>query len=402
MAMNKREKTLVMVTGGLLLLAVGQFFLSGMVGPPETLRGRRATLAAEVQQKQDRLDAAFKARERLEAWNRRSLPSDAEAARTLYQSWLLEQFSGAKLREAKVESREKTTIAGAYDRLSFTVAGRGTPEQVADFLHRFYTAGHLHKIRSLTLTPVKGSPDLTVNFTIEALSLPGADRKDRLSEEKGNRLADAKLESYVKAVGGRRPFSAHQPAATPGKTQPKELSVTGIGEIDGQPQAWVTVASTGEKARLTQGQTFEFKQVKGKLLRIVNRTVVLEVDGGHYLFNLGDSLDKAKLVGGKPMGGPMGMPPGGPMGGPMGMPMGGRMDRFMGAPPEGSGQHMRERPMGWPPRGPRERRPRENATDAPAGNAAEKPAEKPAEGAAEEPAEKPAEKPAESPSGEKK
>ncbi|MCX7428302.1 MAG: hypothetical protein NTW96_22065, partial [Planctomycetia bacterium] len=317
MALNKRERTLAIVTGGLMALVAGRFLLVGLVGPPASLVAQRDGLAAEVEKKQDRLDAAAKARKQLDEWGRRSLPSVPETARSLYQNWLLEQLAGAKVQQVKVQSNPKTPVAGIYDRLPFTVQGRGTAEHFADFLYRFYSAGHLHKIRLMTIKPIKDSADLDVTLTVEALCLPGADRPDRLADVASKRLAQPDAESYVKMIGARRLFSPHQPpkVATPEppkNPEPKppefehanQLAVTGTGEVDGRPQAWLTLRTTGEKARSFEGETFAFKQVKGKVLRVLDRSVELEINGKRYTVALGQTIEKAAAPADKPPAAP--------------------------------------------------------------------------------------------------
>jgi hypothetical protein len=315
MAMNKRERTLAIVTGGLMALVAGRFLLVGLVGPPASLLAERNGLAAEVEKKQDRLDAAARAQKQLDEWGRRSLPSVSETARSLYQNWLLEQLAGAKIQQVKVQSNPKTPVAGVYDRLPFTVQGRGTAEQFTGFLHRFYSAGHLHKIRLMTVKPIKDSPDLDVTLTVEALCLPGADRPDRLADVASGRLAQSDVESYVKAIGARRLFSPYEPpkvvVAEPPKEEPKppefehanHLAVTGTGEVDGRPQAWLTVRTTGEKSRTFEGEAFEFKQFKGKVLRVLDRGVELEISGKRYTVALGQTIEKATAIADKPPAG---------------------------------------------------------------------------------------------------
>ena len=312
MALNKRERTLAIVTGGLMALVAGRFLLVGLVGPPASLVAQRDGLATEVKKRQDRVDAAAKAQKQLDEWGRRSLPSVPETARTVYSNWLLEQLAGANIQQRNIQSNPKTPFAGIYDRLPFTVQGRGTAEQFTQLLYRFYSAGHLHKIRLMTIKPIKGSADLDVTLTVEALCLPGADRPDRLSEETSKRLAQSDVESYVKAIGARRLFSPYEPpkvaASEPPKDEPKppefehanQLAVTGTGEVDGRPQAWLTLRTTGEKTRSFEGEAFEFKQVKGKVLRVLDRSVDLEINGKHYTVALGQTLEKAAAPADKP------------------------------------------------------------------------------------------------------
>lgn len=300
MTLTRRERILLLATIATLVLAAGWFFFPGLVGPPERLRRARASAAAELDRRQQRLDATVTAGVRLEAWKRRSLPSDPHTARSLYQNWLLAQLSAANLRELKVASTGDIPVAGIYDRLVFTVNGRATAEQLTEFLHAFYAAGHLHKIRSASMMPIKDTTDLDVNLTIEALCLPGADRTDRLTDVKSDRLADAEAKRYVDVIGGRRLFSSTvSPDAQTSKTSDiaqavKDLTVTGTGAIDGQQQVWLRVVSTDERMRTYEGGVFMFKKIQGKVLRVLPRGAELEIDGRRWFVPLGESLEKAK------------------------------------------------------------------------------------------------------------
>ena len=58
----------------------------------------------------------------------------------------------------------------------------------------------------MDIKPVEKSGTLDVNMTVEALSLPGADRKDQLSHEPGNGLRLAKLDDYREAIVEPKPL----------------------------------------------------------------------------------------------------------------------------------------------------------------------------------------------------
>ena len=126
----------------------------------------------------------------LELWQRRSLPSDPQVARSLYQAWLLGLVGRVGLGNHSVDAGEPRNRGGYYQ-ISFTVQGRGSLEQLTAFLHEFYSAGHLHQIQSLVITPAGRNDMLDLSITIEALALAGADRKDRLTSEKSTLLACA-------------------------------------------------------------------------------------------------------------------------------------------------------------------------------------------------------------------
>ncbi len=137
-----------------------------------------------------------KANQQLKVWQAQSLPSDTEVARSLYQAWLVGLVGSAGFISPNVDSSEPITRKGLYSSLGFSVRGRATLEQLTRFLYDFYRADHLHHIESLNLTPVPRSDELDITLSIEALSLPDATRKDRLSTRASDRLASNRLADY--------------------------------------------------------------------------------------------------------------------------------------------------------------------------------------------------------------
>ncbi len=78
--MNKREKTLAIGVGALVVLLV-IYYLFDSVASKFTDRDRQlADLNQKIQQKQEKLNAGLRAQKQIVEWNRRSLPSDAKQA----------------------------------------------------------------------------------------------------------------------------------------------------------------------------------------------------------------------------------------------------------------------------------------------------------------------------------
>jgi Tfp pilus assembly protein PilO len=307
MVLAKREKILAAITGGLLLLAVGWSALGGFSGAVQERRAQIDALGKDVEKKAQRAAAIEALRKQATQWNRHALPSNVETARLLYQNWLLELVDRSKFKGKKVEAGAARPHRGAYTTLPFAVQGQANLEQLTQFLFEFYSAGHLHQIRRLTLKPQEKTSDLGVTLLIEAISLPGADRPDKLSTEPMKRLAAGDLAGYQRAIAGRDFFAAYAPPRPPvaaeKRPEPppspppfdhsKYIFVTAITEQDGKPQVWLKARTTDEKFTLREGEKFRVGAVEGKVVRIGQREVEIEIDGKARVVPLGASLGKA-------------------------------------------------------------------------------------------------------------
>ncbi len=304
MQLNKRERILAAVTGALLLLFVGKFLFSAVSGRLNLLHARRDALLAEVQKKKARVARGRRATARTSDWQRRSLPVDREMARSLYQNWLLELVDKVKLDHARVESGEARSRRDIYWRLSFTIRGQGSLEQLTQLLWDFYSAGHLQQIRRLSIKPIEDSSKLDLTLSIEALSLPGADSRDKLSAERPARPLPGKLADYRKSIVQRNLFGSYVPPPPPVSTKPKDpppppppsfdhtkyAVVTAILAVGGRRQVWIKTRTTDEQFELFEGDTFKVGSVECKVARIGQSEVEIEIDGSRRRVGLGGNL----------------------------------------------------------------------------------------------------------------
>lgn len=308
--MQPREKTLAAVLAGLVaLLAV--WLGAGRVREALAVRtGRIDALERDVRDKQFQGELGARAAEELAAWQARSLPADPNLALTLYQNWLVGLADQARLRDIVVEAGRPTTQRNIYIRLNFTVRARASLEQAARFMHDFYRAPHLHQIRAASLKPLEGSRDLDLSFIIEALSLPGADRLDRLSEVDFDRLAPRTWSDYRGPIVDRNLFAAYTPPPPP-RTTPivterrpepprppsfdpaRHAVLTAVVEVDQEPEAWISVRVTGEVLRVRTGDALSVGQMQATVASIGVNWLVLESEGQQRLLSLGQALTEA-------------------------------------------------------------------------------------------------------------
>jgi hypothetical protein len=174
---------------------------------------------------------------------------------------------------------------------------------LVQFLYDFYCSNQLHKIRQLLLKPHGDGKGLEVNIEIEALLLPGADRRDKLSSQRLDHLSLGDIAAYEKATGDRNLFSEFVPPkaqvvkAEAPKRQPldvaKYATVTGIIEQNDEPQIWVLVKTTGELLKLREGDDFTVGDLKCKVLKIGVRDAVITAEGKKVQVSVGDNLRDA-------------------------------------------------------------------------------------------------------------
>jgi hypothetical protein len=300
MTWQRREKVLASVAGGLVALLAVWFLLFG--GDSRTSAQLRDRLRDEVAAKQQRLAAAERDAKRLAQWQRSALPSDNVVARSRYQNWLRGLANRVGFRQLNIESKEVETRRDMFTRMSFSLHGHVALADLARFLYDFYSAGHLQQIRQMDIKPLENARELDVNLTVEALSLPGADRKDQLTKESGTGLRLASLDDYRDPITKRNlfaPYVAPPPshAGTAAAKSDNQVDVaqyafvTGFTEVDGVRQVWIQDRVAGKLWRLNEGESFQVGRLRGTVRKITaTSNVVVEFDGHRRRLRDGENL----------------------------------------------------------------------------------------------------------------
>jgi hypothetical protein len=286
-----RKKILIFLVGAIVLWFVGGWVYDNLfVAPIENQQKKKELYLSRIKEyKRDILKIKNEAKI-LEELNRRCLPSDTAVARSLYQGWLLELVNHVGLVDPKVNSSEPASRSkGKYHLLTFSVNGRGTLNQLIQFLFEFYRAGHLHQIRSIGLTPLSGGSLFSYTFRIEAISLPGADRKDRLTDLTSARLVSDNLDEY-RAIVERDFF------ATGADTAADQVIFSSVIDVDGQKEVWLRSQADDRTIKIHQGETFEAGTMQGRLIEINGSDIIIESNGFRWLLTLGDPLSAAVLL----------------------------------------------------------------------------------------------------------
>jgi hypothetical protein len=290
MKLQRREKLLLATTAGLFVLGLVWFlFVAGDSGSMEKLAKDQERLTVENTKKATDLADAQRAAKQLADWNSRSVPPDPH----LYEDWLSKLANQFIPTGLKIESSPKPTGGGkVFTTFQFTLKGHATLDNLTKFLYEFYSAGHLHQIRKMDMKPLPNSKDLDVTITIEAVSLPGGNRKE-LSKEKGKGLQAAKTrDEYVQLITQRNLFAPFQPRGPQRSVDPAQYAfVTGIVEIDGARQVWLQDRLAGKQWKLNEGQDFQIGEANGKVLKFdSSHAVIVDFGGRHRRLREGNNL----------------------------------------------------------------------------------------------------------------
>ncbi|HUY93348.1 MAG TPA: hypothetical protein VMV10_31770 [Pirellulales bacterium] len=303
--MQQRERLLLKITSVVALIAAAQFGLMFVQGAFEERQTRVDALEQELADKDAIIARGKRAQRRLKEWERRSLPADLDQARSLYQNWLANAVERLRFDKAEVTSGPAMPRLNFYNRLPFTVRGTGSLDQVASLLYEFYKADHLHQIQRLQLTPVstgfgRPSPFATVgagfdprgplqfdlSLTIEALVLPGADRRDQLNDAVSERLAWKELDEYRIPITQRNLFAPYAERID----EARDAYFTGITRAEGRLQAWLSLRSSGRTLKLNEGDKLDVGSLHGTVARIREQAIEIESDGKRRRVSLGKSL----------------------------------------------------------------------------------------------------------------
>ncbi len=301
MNLKKRERNLAIVTAVLVVLFLGRMLFSAWASPDGRNETLRNELKREIERKEKQIDRGREAELRLADWRRRSLPNDREAARSLYQNWLLASARSVGFDGIKVETTMGRQRGDVYHALRFNLLAQATLEELTQFLHRFYSAGYLHQILSLGLLPSDDGRKLDVQLSVEALSLATADRSDRLPDRPPEPLLAAEASDYARKIAGRNIFAPYRKPDPPPPDPPKfdaakYVYLTAVVTVGEEPEAWIVNRISGDCLKLRQGDPFKAGDYQGRLQRIGRREAEIEVDGQRWLLPLGDNLREAVKV----------------------------------------------------------------------------------------------------------
>lgn len=296
---TKRNRLLIAALSVVVLFYLGDIGYRRYVEEPAKKHDRlEKQLNKKIKAARVELKKATQAARQLPNLEKRSLPWNADMARSRYRDWLIELAENVEFQGIRVDSGEPVsvteTIGGSrdavelYRRFSFSVRGRGNLAQITEFLHDFYRGGHLHKIQSMNLNP--GAEVIDFNASIEAIALPNADRAVELTSLVSDELALPSARDYQ--LIARRNFFAQGGM----QTAWSRIQLSGVtSDTRGNSQAWFRVAGRVDEVKLSVGESVSRASLDVVViaLDVDNGTAKVNINGQPYELSVGHTLADA-------------------------------------------------------------------------------------------------------------
>lgn len=294
--MNTRTKWLAI--GGILVMlfyAGDTLYRSWIETPTQQLTAELDALSGTLRETQDEQMLAQKASKRLDDYAGRALPYSPQLARSAYQEWLLTEVERHGLQSASVDAAQPVAVAiksrtkkgkrqAIGYRIGYSVRAQATLAKLSQFLEAFRTAGHLHKIRSLTLNPTGKEGQLDVNLSIEVLGLDASPSKDQLSQ--WQLASDAQP-----AANGPEKFVQRNLFARGFAKALEEIQLSAV-TVDryGAAQAWFRLDGSGTTETVGVGQQIPVALYDISVAEILPGKVLVHFNQTPYWLTLGQSI----------------------------------------------------------------------------------------------------------------
>ncbi len=243
-----------------------------------------------------------RAQKKLRQWQRQSLPSDVEIAKSVYQDWLQQQLSAAGLTIKELNVQTSRTKSDSYQQLSLRVRAEGKLAALTDFLYRFYQAKHLHRISKMDLKPNEKRTSLSIALTVDALSLTDAKRKDQLAEGTQDTMPRS-LEQFQKSIVGRNLFAVYAPDSPPEtvgeqEAEDSEAAQAFVRGIHYGLEGWqmsVRMKTSGKVFYFREGDAIKIGRFEGTIEKLdgERRRVIVSTGSQQVQVQLGQNLSEA-------------------------------------------------------------------------------------------------------------
>lgn len=299
---EKRERFLMIVAAILFVVVVAPIFYHLFGNDVSKLRAQRNRLNEDIEKLEKDVFSKDQIKRRLDELTVRSLPPGDTLAQSLYQNWLIETAYATGLQGTRLDPGSITPVKNHYKKYTFTLHGRGSLEQISDFLRRFHKTDYLHLVRRVSPRSVKGSSLMDVSITIEALALPKARPSRTLRSVPEEILAITDKEKEIlREITSRNLFAAYSPPREPGEP-PKTVSpdefdhspycyvTASLEGVDGKPEVWINIRTEGKLYKLHEGEMFRLGGVRCFVRKIEPDRVRFEAAGGFYTVRPGKSF----------------------------------------------------------------------------------------------------------------
>ncbi len=277
------------------LYGADSLYRSWIEQPTQQLNARLDTVVRSIADTKNDQLLAQKLGKRLDGYADRALPYDAQLARSLYQEWLLNlvekhQFLSTAVDAAQpvaIELRSRTKKGKRVrvgNRIAYSLRGQASLAKLAAFLNDFRSAGHLHKIRSMSLNPIGNEGQLDTSLAIEVLCLDASPNKDQLSDLLLVKESEGSTSDYSDLV--RRNLFARGFAKALNDIQLKAITFN----RDGKAEAWFKVDRIGTIRTITAGNQIPVALHDIAVVEVLADKVLVQVNQDPHWITLGQSI----------------------------------------------------------------------------------------------------------------
>ncbi len=294
--MNPRIKWLVVAAAAVFgLYFLDTTYRSWIEQPTQVANSQLDSIAEKLRKSKEDQLLAQKQSKRLEAYAARSLPSDPQLARSLYQEWLLNLVETHQLTSASVDPSLPTPIEISSrtkkgkkqligHRMNYSVRGQANLSKLAGFLDAFRKAGHLHKIRSLTLNPIGNEGRLDANLAIEVLCLEASANKNQLSDWQMD-------DEAAQALGSFEPFVRRNLFARGFAKALFDIELKAITQNrQGRSEAWFRIDGRGTTKTVAAGAQVPVALHDISVVEVLPDKVLLNVNQDIHWIKLGQTV----------------------------------------------------------------------------------------------------------------
>ena len=210
--MNQREKFLAVLVGLSLLALLGTFGGKQVTRMFASRQQKIATLNKAITKKKAAVIKGKRSRNELSVYENRSLPGDPDLASSRYRAWLHAWAEKSGISEENVRCEAVRHRRGQYNLFTFSMTCEGDLRNMVRLLHHFYSVDFLHRIKLMSVRPLKDKNRLALVFRLEALSLATAKKDKTLVEVPADRLAFKTINRYFDVIVNRNPYApANEP-----------------------------------------------------------------------------------------------------------------------------------------------------------------------------------------------
>ena len=260
--------------------------------PRTELSGEIEKYSQDIVLQRQRLDGARQFHSQHVGYYYRSLPRIPNDARSQYSFWLLELLQYGGFEDIRVDTSPPVRIPLGGDYRT-SIQCTGSLAQLSYFMFEFYNAPFLHRLTSLTLSPMEGNAErMTFSMTVNTLTLdarynPYQATINQLPKGRISRLSAHDLTPY-QVIAERNLLQT----ARGGVDRADYTFLTAI--IHGDPtEVWFSVRSDETLIMAQLGTPVHSGSFSGRIVEIHDQDIVLDRNGSRWLLSVGEGLNEA-------------------------------------------------------------------------------------------------------------